>query len=150
MNKQKALFCAGPFWHSQLKFSKMKGVIKTLAGYEGGNLPFPTYAEVSTGNTGHVEVVEITYDADIISYVALLEEFWKMHDPTSLVQYGVSGSQYKSTIFYYNDEQRQIAEKSKLEAQKRNDKEFITEIKKATKFYLAEENQQYYFLKQKK
>jgi peptide-methionine (S)-S-oxide reductase len=145
-----ATFGAGCFWGVQSSFDKIKGVNKTTAGYMGGNIKNPSYEQVSTGKTGYIEVVNIEYDPKIVTYIELLNVFWKIHDPTQINRQGFDiGPQYKSIIYYYNDEQKKIAELSKkrLEESKKYDKNIVTEIKKAIDFYPAEEYHQKYFKK---
>jgi len=116
----------------------------------GGHLKNPTYEDVCTDKTGHVEVVQILYNPSIISYENLLDVFWKIHDPTQFNRQGPDvGTQYKSIIFYHNEEQKKIAEKSKeeLKSSKKFKKSITTEIKPAKEFYLAEEYHQKYFEK---
>ena len=106
----KALFGAGCFWGIEEYFSKINGVNNTAVGYSGGNTENPTYEEVCQGDTEHVEVVEINFDENIISYENLLEHFWNCHDPTQLNRQGPDvGRQYRSAIFYYSDNQKDIA-----------------------------------------
>ncbi len=108
----KATFGAGCFWHVEDMLSKTKGVKSTKVGYIGGQLPNPTYEEVCTDKTGHAEAVEVEYDPDEISYEELLDVFWNNHNPTTLNRQGPDiGIQYRSAIFYHNDEQKEIAEK---------------------------------------
>ena len=135
----KAAFGAGCFWGVQEEFDKLG--VETVVGYMGGSKENPTYKEVCNGDTGHVEVVLIEYNEDIVSYEELLEKFWKIHDYKQEDGQGVDiGSQYISVIFYFNDKQRKLAEKSKP-----NDA--VTEIKKAGKFWKAEEYHQKYYKK---
>ncbi len=145
-----ATFGAGCFWGVQSSFDKIKGVIKTTVGYMGGNIKNPTYEQVSTGKTGYIEVININYDQEIITYNELLDIFWKIHDPTQFNRQGFDiGSQYKSIIFYNNNEQKKIAEESKrrIENSKLYKKNIVTEIKQALIFYPAEEYHQKYFNK---
>lgn len=147
---EKATFGAGCFWGVQTAFDKVKGVISTKVGYMGGNLKNPTYEDVCTNKTGHIEVVKVIFNPDIVSYDDLLEFFWKMHDPTTLNRQGPdAGTQYKSVIFYHNDKQRSIAEKSKKRAEVSNrfDDKIVTEISPAGIFYQAEDYHQKYFKK---
>ena len=110
----KATFGAGCFWHVEDLLSKTKGVKSTKVGYTGGQLPNPTYEEVCTDKTGHAEAVEVEYDPNEISYEELLDVFWNNHNPTTLNRQGPDiGIQYRSAIFYHNDEQKEIAERSK-------------------------------------
>ncbi len=146
----KATFGAGCFWHVEDLFHKTKGITATKVGYTGGNLPNPTYEEVCTDKTGHVEAVQIEYDPNIISYEELLNLFWKNHDPTSLNRQGPDiGKQYRSAIFFHDEEQKKIARKSKedLEQSGKFEKKIVTEIVPAPEFYEAEEYHQKYFQK---
>jgi peptide-methionine (S)-S-oxide reductase len=146
----KATFGAGCFWHVEDLLSKTKGVKSTKVGYIGGQLPNPTYEEVCTAKTGHAEAVEVEYDPDEISYEALLDVFWNNHNPTTLNRQGPDvGIQYRSAIFYHNDEQKEIAEKSKQTIEKSGQFEnpIVTEIVSTPTFYEAEEYHQKYFKK---
>ena len=146
----KATFGAGCFWHVEDLLSKTKGVKSTQVGYTGGQLSNPTYEEVCTDKTGHAEAVEVEYDPDEISYEELLDVFWKNHNPTTLNRQGPDvGIQYRSAIFYHNDEQKKIAEKSKQTLDKSGQFEnpIVTEIVPAPSFYKAEEYHQKYFKK---
>lgn len=147
---QYAIFAAGCFWGVEEKFFHTSGVESTQVGYTGGKLENPSYEKVLQGNTGHAEVVEISFDPHKISYTKLLDIFWKIHDPTTLNQQGPDiGSNYRSAIFYLDDEQKEIAEKSKERMEKTGllQSRIVTEITKAGKFYPAEEYHQKYFLK---
>ena len=149
MNK-KAIFSAGCFWGVEDLFRKTKGVIGVRSGYTGGHLANPSYEDVCTGKTGHAEAVEVIYDSELISYEALLDAFWKMHDPTQMNRQGPDvGEQYRSAIFYLDDEQKHLAEESKrsLESSGQYDKSIATEIVQAGPFYEAEEYHQRYFEK---
>ena len=148
----KAIFAAGCFWCIQEIYDAMDGVNKTTVGYIGGNTQSPTYEDVCTGDTNHAEAIEIEYDETIIKFEKLLNTFWEIHDPTTLNRQGPDvGTQYRSVIFYTNEEQRIKSEESKknLNINKFNGK-IVTEITKATTFYPAEEYHQYYNLKKKK
>lgn len=145
-----AAFAAGCFWGVQHEFDKVKGVTKTIAGYMGGSTKNPTYEEVCTNKTGHAETVYLEYDEKIISYEELVDIFWKIHDPTQKNRQGPDvGSQYRSVIFYYTDEQRKLAETSKknLDSSGMFKKPITTEIVAASEFYPAEEYHQHYFKK---
>jgi peptide-methionine (S)-S-oxide reductase len=145
-NMDKATFGAGCFWCVEAVFEQLEGVQSVEAGYAGGAKPNPTYEEVCTGQTGHAEVAQITFDPSKISYERLLEVFWKAHDPTTLNRQGAdAGTQYRSAIFYHSDEQRAQAERSRTEAQKRYDEPIVTEIVPLTAFYKAENYHQDYF-----
>jgi len=148
----KAIFAAGCFWCIQEIYNAMDGVNKTTVGYIGGNTQSPTYEDVCTGDTNHAEAIEIEYDETIIKFETLLNTFWEIHDPTTLNRQGPDvGTQYRSAIFYTNEEQRIKSKESKknLNINKFNGK-IVTEITKATTFYPAEEYHQYYNLKKKK
>jgi len=147
----KATFGAGCFWHVEEEFRKIKGVTKTVVGYMGGTIKNPTYEKVCTNETGHVEVCQVEYNSKIISYETLLEVFWKIHNPTQLNRQGLDfGIQYKSIIFYFNENQKNIAMKSKKEKQKYFSKKIVTQIIKAEEFYKAEEYHQKYLMKKRK
>ena len=143
---EKATFGAGCFWCVEAVFEQLDGVTSVVAGYAGGHTAHPTYEEVCTGKTGHAEVTQITFDPKKISYKRLLEVFWDSHDPTTLNRQGADvGTQYRSVIFYHNEEQRKEAEQSKAEAQKSLNETIVTEIKPLTEFYAAENYHQDYF-----
>lgn len=147
---EKAIFAGGCFWCMQPPFDKLKGVLSTFAGYTGGAKKDPTYEEVSDGGTGHCEAVEITYDPSQINYAELLDVFWKNIDPTALnKQFCDTGSQYRTAIFYLNEEQKKLAlaSKEKLEKEGRLNKKIMTEITSASTFYKAEEYHQEYYKK---
>ncbi|RZL50518.1 MAG: peptide-methionine (S)-S-oxide reductase [Pedobacter sp.] len=147
---QKATFGMGCFWCTEALFQRLIGVSTVKSGYEGGDIPNPTYEEVCTGTTNHAEVIEVTYDPAKITYDELLEVFWKSHDPTTLNRQGADvGTQYRSVIFYHSDEQKTLAEKYKAELNKANafGKPVVTEITKAQPFYVAENYHQDYFVK---
>jgi len=146
----KATFGAGCFWHVEDLLNKTKGVKSTAVGYIGGKLQNPTYEEVCTDKTGHAEAVEVEYDPDEISFEDLLNVFWNNHNPTTLNRQGPDvGIQYRSAIFYHNDEQKEIAEKSKQTLDKSGQYEnpVVTEITPAPSIYKAEEYHQKYFKK---
>ena len=146
----KATFGAGCFWHVEDLLRKTKGVKSTQVGYIGGKLSNPTYEDVCTDTTGHAEAVQIEYDPNEISYDELLQVFWSNHDPTSLNRQGPDvGNQYRSAIFFHDEEQKKIAQKSKekLEKSGQFQKPIVTEIIQAPEFYKAEEYHQKYFQK---
>ena len=148
MVKEKATFAAGCFWGVEEEFRCLNGVLSTRVGYSGGRTENPSYEEVSSGKTGHAESVEIKFDQDKISYEKLLEKFWQIHDPTTLNRQGPDiGSQYRSIIFYHDEKQKQLAEKSKQEVQKNYSNKIVTEIIPAEEFYDAEEYHQKYLMK---
>jgi peptide-methionine (S)-S-oxide reductase len=145
---EKATFGSGCFWCTEAIFENLEGVHTVVSGYAGGHVPNPTYEEVCTGTTGHAEVTQITYDSSIISYDELLEVFWKTHDPTTLNRQGNDvGPQYRSVIFYHNDEQKELAEKYKAELDKSGawDKPIVTEISPLTNYFPAENYHQDYY-----
>ena len=146
----KATFGAGCFWHVEDMFRKTRGVNSTTVGYTGGHLSNPTYEQVCTDKTGHVEAVEVDYDPDEISFEELLDMFWSNHNPTTLNRQGPDvGIQYRSAIFYHDDKQKQLAENSKESLGKsgKYDGPIVTEIVCAPVFYKAEEYHQKYFKK---
>jgi len=167
-----ATFGSGCFWCAEAVFERLKGVKAVVSGYSGGHVENPTYRQVSSGMTGHAEVVQITFDPSVISYEELLDVFWKTHDPTKLNQQGPDhGPQYRSVIFYHNERQKELAEKSKSEqanpghSSRRGAKEakdtgaskpkggkptpgsrkIVTAIEPFTEFYAAEPEHQNYF-----
>ncbi len=145
---EQATFGSGCFWCSEAVFDQLKGVKSADSGYSGGKIVNPTYEQVSSGLTGHAEVIQVTYDPAVISFAQLLEVFWKTHDPTTLNRQGNdSGTQYRSAIFYHSDEQRKLAEHYKQELDKSGafDAPIVTEIAPFTKFYPAEKYHQDYF-----
>lgn len=147
---EKATFAGGCFWCMESPFEELDGVIEVIAGYTGGQKENPTYEEVSTGKTGHLEAVQITFDPSIITYSELLEVYWQQINPTDIRgQFADIGSQYKTAIFYHNDEQKQLAEESKekLQASGKFQADIATEIIPASKFYIAEDYHQDYYKK---
>ncbi len=145
-----ATFAGGCFWCMEPPFDKLAGVISTTSGYMGGKVANPTYEQVSAGGTGHAEVVQVMYDPAKISYEKLLQVFWRNIDPvTANRQFCDGGSQYRSAIFYHDDEQRIAAEASKLalERSARFSQPIVTELNAATVFYAAEEYHQNYYVK---
>lgn len=148
--KQKATLAAGCFWGVDEFYRKIPGVLETGAGYTGGKKEKPTYAEVSSGKTGHAEAVEIIFDEKKVSYEKLLELFFKFHDPTTLNRQGNDeGPHYRSAIFYHDETQKKIAEafKAKVEKSKAWKNNIVTEISPASKFWEAEEEHQKYLLR---
>ncbi len=148
---KKATFAGGCFWCMQPPFQQADGVIEAVTGYTGGPKENPTYEEVSTGRTGHLEAVQVTYDPAKIPYGKLLEIFWSQIDPTDPEgQFADKGSQYRTAIFYHDDEQKAAAERSKkeLDASKKFSRPVATEIRPAMPFYRAEEYHQNYAEKQ--
>ncbi|MFO7947683.1 MAG: peptide-methionine (S)-S-oxide reductase MsrA [Armatimonadota bacterium] len=147
---QKATFGAGCFWGVESAFRQVPGVVDATVGFMGGSTQDPTYKEVCTGRTGHAEVVQVEYAPEVVSYEELLEIFWRIHDPTQLNRQGPDvGSQYRSVIFYYDDDQKQaaVASKEAVEKSGEYDSDVVTEIEPAGEFYPAEEYHQRYFEK---
>ena len=145
---QKATFAGGCFWCMQQPFDELEGVISTIVGYTGGKTTNPTYEEVCAGKTGHAEAIEILYDPYRITYQELLDVFWKNIDPTaSDRQFADVGSQYRTAVFYHNEEQKRLAEESKrkLEKSGKYDQPIVTEITPASTFYAAEVHHQHYY-----
>ena len=148
MKIEKAIFGAGCFWSVEAAFRQIKGVLKTMVGYSGGYLKNPSYENVCTNKTGHVEVVQVDFNPKKVSYEKLLDIFWNIHNPTTLNRQGLDvGTQYKSVIFYNNEKQKNLAIKSKEKIQKKFKNKIVTEIKKAKTFYKAEEYHQQYLEK---
>jgi peptide-methionine (S)-S-oxide reductase len=146
----KATFAAGCFWHVEEAFRCVPGVLETTVGFMGGRVDSPTYKQVCTHTTGHAEVVDMTFDPSIVSYEKLLDIFWSVHDPTQVNRQGPDvGDQYRSSIFYHDEEQRRIAEESKarLERSGKYQKPIATKIVPAATFWRAEEYHQKYLLK---
>lgn len=149
MAVETAIFGAGCFWCVEGVYNLLKGVELATSGYSGGDTINPTYKEVCTGETNHAEVVKIDFDPSVISYDELLEAFWTVHDPTSLNRQGEDvGTQYRSVIFYLNEEQKQKAEdaKIKLDASGYYDKPIVTLIEPFKVFYPAEDYHQGYYI----
>lgn len=144
---KKATFAGGCFWCMQPPFEKLEGVKKVLCGYTGGEKPAPTYREVCSGGTGHLEAVEVTYDPEVTDYDRLLDVFWRQIDPTDPGgQFADRGEQYRPAIFYHDDTQKKKAESSKkaLDSSGKFDKPVVTEVRPAKEFYEAEEDHQDY------
>lgn len=147
---KKAIFAAGCFWGVEEAFRVLPGVLETRVGYTGGQLENPKYEDTWDGKSGHAEAVEITYDSDKISYEKLLDVFWKNHNPTTKDKQGPDvGTQYRSAIFYQDEEQKKIAEKSKSDLEKSGvwSTTIVTEITPTSKFWPAEEYHQKYLFK---
>lgn len=150
-----AVFAAGCFWGVELRFSKVEGVLDTEVGFMGGSTDHPSYKDVCTDKTGHAEVCKVTFDPKLVSYGELLNVFWHVHDPTQVNRQGPDfGTQYRTAIFYMDDEQKAEAEKSKAalqsspEFKKRfGDKKIATQIVKAGPFWAAEDYHQDYLIK---
>jgi len=146
----KATFAGGCFWCMEEALDKVPGVISTVSGYMGGRVKNPTYEQVSTGATGHTEVVQIEFDPAKVNYARLLEVFWRNIDPTQKdAQFCDHGSQYRSGIFYHDEEQKRLAEASRLALQKTKPfkGEIVTEITRVAEFYAAEGYHQDYYQK---
>lgn len=144
---KKAIFASGCFWGTEYYMSKVDGVISAISGYIGGDIKDPTYEQVSSGKTGHVEAVEIEYDPDKTSYEKLAKLFFETHDPTQKDGQGPDiGSQYLSKIFYENDEEKNIAEKL-IKILEDKGMKIATKIEKAGTFYSAEKYHQDYYAK---
>ena len=153
MESQKAIFAAGCFWGVEEKFRKIEGVVSTRVGYIGGEFSNPTYKDVCSHKTGHAEALEVTYDPSRVSYDELLDIFWSVHDPTTLNRQGPDiGTQYRSAIFYIDEEQKEIATRSneKLEESQRFKRDIVTQIVPASEFWEAEEYHQQYVEKRNK
>ena len=145
---QEATFGAGCFWCVEAVFERLEGVVDVIPGYSGGHKNNPTYKEICTGMTGHAEVAQITFDPKIITFDDLLNMFWKSHDPTTRNRQGNDiGTQYRSAIFYHNNEQKTIAEKSKKKVDNSNifSNPIVTEITKLEKFWVAEDYHNNYY-----
>lgn len=143
-----ATFGAGCFWCTEAFFESMKGVLDVVSGYCNGDMEDPSYQAVCSGKTGHAEVVRVTFDPARVTYEALLDQFWKAHDPTTLNRQGADvGTQYRSGIFYHSKEQQRAAEASKSRMADSFKDPIVTEIVEAGEFYPAEEYHQDYFRK---
>lgn len=149
-NREYATFGAGCFWGVEAIFSKQKGVISTRCGYMGGDLEAPTYMDVCTGSTGHAEVVQLVFDRDKTSFQDLLDIFFRLHDPTTPNQQGPNhGTQYRSSIFFHSEEQKEEAMSfiQKIESKNYFESKVITEVIPMQNFYDAEESHQKYYAK---
>ena len=136
----------GCFWCTEAVFQMLPGVKSVTSGYAGGTTANPTYKQVCSGDTGHAEVIQVTYDPKVVSYEKVLETFWDAHDPTTMNRQGAdSGTQYRSIILFSSDAQKAAAEKSKAEAQKHFSRPIVTEIVPLTHFYPAEDYHQDYY-----
>lgn len=148
---RKATFAAGCFWDTEAAFRNIEGVLETVVGYTGGSVPEPTYEQVASGTTGHAEAVGIVFDPSIVSYDQLLDAFWGMHDPTQKGGQGeYSGPQYRSVIFYHDEDQKEAAcaSRNRLVATKRyGESPILTEILPAITFWPAEEYHQQFYAK---
>ena len=147
---EKATFGAGCFWGVEYNFRRVPGVVEAISGYSGGKSSNPTYRQVCNGDTFHAEVVEVTFDPQKVSYVKLVEFFFKMHDPTQLNRQGPDyGTQYRSVIFVHSEDQRKVAQEviKKLIAEKKYAQPIVTLVEDAQPFWKAEEYHQKYFEK---
>lgn len=147
-NLEKATFGAGCFWCVEAVFEEVKGVKTVVAGYAGGDVKDPSYRQVSTGTTGHAEVARIVFDPDVISYEQLLEVFWHTHNPTTLNRQGADvGPQYRSVIFYHNEKQKEVAEKSKMRTDQSDlwEDPIVTAIEPLENYSKAENYHQDYY-----
>ncbi len=148
---QEIILAAGCFWSVQYKLNKLDGVLETRAVYAGGQVEKPTYAQVCTGETGHAEAVYVKYDDNLISTRELLEFYFQLHDASQYHRQGPDiGSQYRSAIFYFTEDQKQIALQVKEEVQQTRyykNLPIVTEIQPITKYYVAEEFHQHYYVK---
>ena len=149
MNKiETATLANGCFWCSEAIFARLKGVVSVIPGYSGGKVENPSYDDVCTGRTGHAEAAQIIFDPDVISYEKLLDVFWHTHDPTTLNRQGNDiGTQYRSAIFYRDEKQKEVAEKSKREIQNSGiyKDHIVTEIVPFKQFYVAEDYHKNYY-----
>src|SRR6266516_7300125 len=146
--KELATLGGGCFWCLEAVYNELQGVEQVVSGYAGGTVPNPNYDQVCEGDSGHAEVVQLTFDPHTISFKDLLQVFFTIHDPTTLNRQGADiGTQYRSAIFYHDDEQKKIAEEAikDLNAQKLWDRPIVTEVTKLDKFYMAEDYHQEYF-----
>jgi peptide-methionine (S)-S-oxide reductase len=147
-NLQSATLAGGCFWCLEAVYDEIKGVHSVESGYAGGNMDNPTYREVCNGTTGHAEVVQVHFDPNVVSYRDLLNVFFAIHDPTTLNRQGADvGTQYRSAIFYHDDEQKKTAEDliKDLNVQQIWDRPIVTEVTKFDKFHVAEDYHQEYF-----
>ncbi|MGA2790824.1 MAG: peptide-methionine (S)-S-oxide reductase MsrA [Candidatus Bathyarchaeia archaeon] len=148
MSQEIATLGGGCFWCTEAVFSDLKGVVKVESGYSGGTVANPSYEEVCTGRTGHAEVAQVTFDPEVISYKEILEIFFTVHDPTTLNRQGADvGTQYRSVIFYHNNEQRAVAEQviKEITAAGIWDAPVVTQVEPLKAFYKAEDYHQQYF-----
>lgn len=146
--RETATLAAGCFWCVEAVFSRIRGVKKVIAGYAGGTVPAPSYAEVCSGTTGHAESVQIIFDPEEVSFAEILQVFWRTHDPTTINRQGADiGPQYRSAIFHHDDVQRRIAEQSRrdVDAEGIWPGPVVTEIAPFTNFYAAEDYHQGYY-----
>jgi peptide-methionine (S)-S-oxide reductase len=146
--EERATLAGGCFWCLEAVFADLRGVTRVVSGYAGGDVPNPTYQAVCSGTTGHAEVVQVTYDPQVVSFAELLEVFFTIHDPTTLNRQGGDiGTQYRSAIFYHSPEQKEIAERliSEFDSQHIWDAPIVTEAAPLTVFYPAEDYHQEYY-----
>ena len=144
--RETATLAGGCFWCIEAGFELVKGVEKLVSGYAGGTTVNPSYYDVCTGNTGHAEVVQVTFDPDIVTYREIVDLFFVVHDPTPMNRQGpASGTQYRSAVYYHDDAQRQQAEAALEDARSRWDAPIVTEITAMPEFYPAEDYHQEYF-----
>jgi peptide-methionine (S)-S-oxide reductase len=144
--QEKATFGGGCFWCMEAVLQRIEGVLSVTSGYAAGTTPNPTYEEVCSGETGHAEVVQVTFDPALISYDEILDIFWQAHDPTTLNRQGSdSGTQYRSVILYGDDRQREAAEKSKTKAQGKHGSPIVTQILPLETFWKGEDYHQNYY-----
>jgi peptide-methionine (S)-S-oxide reductase len=148
MSKKTAIFAAGCFWSVELMFQRLKGVVTTRVGYTGGSVQKPTYEQVCKGTTGHAEAVKVEYDPSAVTYATLVKAFFDKHDPTTRDRQGNDvGTQYRSAIYYFDDEQKKTAQAMKEKVAKALGKTVVTEIIAASTFWDAEEYHQRYLEK---
>lgn len=150
MSQQVASFAAGCFWGVEARFLEVDGVVDAVSGYQGGHVENPTYKQICGGDTGHAEAVQVTFDDETVSYEQLLDVFFGMHNPTTLNRQGPDfGSQYRSAIFWYDDEQKITAEQKirDLDASGKWPNPVVTQLQQAPEFWRAEEYHQRYFEK---
>ncbi len=146
MKKERIVLGGGCFWCIEAVYRNVKGVLSAVSGYAGGKRPNPSYEQVCTGVSGHAEIVDISYDADVISLSEILEIFFVIHDPTTLNQQGADkGTQYRSVIYYENDAQKKVIEQSIEKAQKNYTDKIVTEVSPLPEVYLAEPYHQNYY-----
>lgn len=148
INQEAIVLGAGCFWCTEAVFQRLNGVEKVISGYAGGIIPNPTYRQICTGTTGHAEVVAVFYNPQLISLAEILEVFWATHDPTTVNRQGADvGPQYRSSIFYFSEDQADLARKLKLELNQNAvfDSPVVTEITPFSNFYEAEDYHQNYF-----
>ncbi|MBI5655020.1 peptide-methionine (S)-S-oxide reductase MsrA [Candidatus Uhrbacteria bacterium] len=148
MSTKSAVFGGGCFWCTEAIFKNLNGVSAVSSGYAGGDVPNPTYEQVSTGETGHAEVIKIDYNPDVLPYEKLLDVFFHTHDPTQLNRQGHDvGTQYRSLVLFMDDDQREAVEKyiAELNSAKEFDKPIVTEVKRFEKFYSAEDYHKDYY-----